>query len=128
MGLKEKQAIAGLDFGSSERSLKSNTGTDIKIELEAATFSDDMDAILYANQRGAQAVANGISKLCYDNIGKEAFCGLKIAKVKLVNHKEAGSRKIAVQGSVLELHGTFGDANTSWFDEHEIKEALENML
>jgi hypothetical protein len=127
MGLKEKQAIANLDFGWSEKSLKSATGNDIKIELDAATFNDDIDAIMYADQKGAMAAANGISKVCHNDIGKEAFNGLKVGKVKLVNHKEAGAKKVAVNSGVLELHGTWG-ANSDYFSEGEVRDQIENML
>jgi hypothetical protein len=127
MGLKEKQAMAALDFGWSERSLKSATGKDMKIELDAPTFNDDMDAIMYADQKGAMTAANGISKVCYNDIGIEAFNGLNVSKVKLVNHKEAGAKKVAINGEVLELHGTWG-ANSDFFSEGEVKEQIENML
>ena len=127
MGLKEKQAMANLDFGWSKKSLKSSTGNDIKIELDTNTFNDDMDAIMYADQKGAMAAANGISKVCHNDIGKEAFTALKVAKVKLVNHKEAGTKKIAVNAGVLELHGTWG-ANSDYFSEGEVRDEIENML
>jgi len=127
MGLKEKQALAGLDVSWSEKSLKSSTGKDIKIELDAATFNDDMDAIMLVDQKGAMAAANGVSKLCYNDIGKEAFNELKVFIVKLINHKEEGAKKIVIADGVMELHGTWGDKN-DYLSESEIKEALENML
>jgi hypothetical protein len=127
MGLKEKQAMASLDLAWSEKSLKSSTGREIKIELDAATFNDDMDAIMYADQKGAMAAANGISKVCHNDIGKDAFNDLKVSKVKLVNHKEAGAKKIVIADGVFELHGTWG-ANSDFFDEHEIRDTVENML
>ena len=85
MGLKEKQAIANLDFGWSQKRLKDATGKDIKIEVDAESFSNDIDAILYADSRGAEKVANGIAKVTHNDIGKDAFNDKKVSTIVLKN-------------------------------------------
>ncbi|MBS1505211.1 MAG: hypothetical protein JSS79_01085 [Bacteroidetes bacterium] len=126
MGLKEKQAMAGLDFGWSERRIKEYTGKDVKIELAADTFSNDMDAILFADSRGAERMANGIAKVCYNDIGKDAFNEKKVEKVVLKN-QAAGSRSITFDGTKLVMACAFTSSDDS-FSENEVQELIENQL
>jgi hypothetical protein len=127
MGLKEKQALAGLDFGWAEKRILECTGKAVKIEAKADTFLDDIDAIFLIDQKGAVAVANAIAKVCYNDIGKEAFNEKKVSSVLLVNAKEKGAKKLAFNGPVLELHGSWG-VGSDYLAEGEIKEAVENQL
>lgn len=118
--------MAGLDFGWSERRIKEYTGKDIKIELAADTFSNDMDAILFSDSRGAERMANGIAKVCYNDIGKEAFNEKKVEKIVLKNQAE-GSRSIAFDGSKLVMACAFTSSDDS-FSENEVKDLIENQL
>ena len=108
MGLKEKQALAGLDFGWAEKRIAEYTGKAFKIEVKADTFLDDIDAIFLVDQKGAVAVSNAIAKVCYNDIGKDAFNDKKAASVLLVNSKEKGAKKLSFSSGVLELHGAWG--------------------
>ena len=126
MGLKEKQAIAGLDFSWSEKRIKEAIGKDVKIELDAESFSSDMDAIMYADSRGAQKISNGIAKVCYNDIGKEAFNEKKINKVVLKN-QPSGSRVFAMKDGALTVAFAFG-ANSDFYSEDEVKDEIENQL
>lgn len=125
MGLKEKQALANLDFSFAEKTLKEYTGNEIKITLDQESFESDMDAIMYADQRGAQAIANGISKLCYNQIGKDAFNEKQVKKIVI---KNTGTEK----GSVEFVNGTLQfntPINTSdWLSDAEVKDLIENQL
>jgi hypothetical protein len=126
MGLKEKQAIAGLDFSWSVKRIKEVTGTDVKIELDAESFSSDMDAILYADSRGAEKTANGIAKVCYNDIGKDAFNEKKVTKVLLKNIAP-GSRSISIKDGALTVAFAFA-SNDDYYSENEIKDEIENQL
>jgi hypothetical protein len=64
--LKERQAIAGLDFYWAEKSILEHYGSVVKVELDQPSFAGNMDAKLYADSRGATVVANSISKICDD--------------------------------------------------------------
>jgi hypothetical protein len=125
MGLKEKQAMANLDFSSSLKRIKEYTGKDIKIELDSDSFSSDMDAILYADSRGAQRVANGLAIVCRNDIGKDAFNDKKITKVLLKNQTE-GSRSVSMKGGVLTV--AFAFSGSDHFSENELQEQIENQL
>ncbi|GHM98994.1 hypothetical protein WSM22_04840 [Cytophagales bacterium WSM2-2] len=125
MGLKEKQAIANLDFSWSLKRIKEYTGKDVKIELDPESFSSDMDAIMYADSRGAEKIANGIAKVCHNDIGKDAFNDKKITKVLLKNQAE-GSRAITMKDGVLTL--AFSYSGGDYYSENEIKDEIENQL
>ena len=126
MGLKEKQAIANLDFNWSIKRIKECTGKDVKIEIDTDSFSSDMDAIMFADSRGAQAIANGIAKVCHNDIGKDAFNEKNISKVMLRN-QAAGSREITMKKGVLTLACAF-TSNDDHYSASEIHEAIENQL
>ncbi|GHM98998.1 hypothetical protein WSM22_04880 [Cytophagales bacterium WSM2-2] len=121
--LKEKQALANVSLESAEKTLKEATGKDIKIEIDTKSFSGDMDAIDYLQSR-ATKVANGISKLCYNDIGKNAFNGKKITKIKLVN-LSTGKKSIVIANGVLIVTNNTSSEN---YQEDEIKDVIENML
>jgi hypothetical protein len=127
MGLKEKQALAGLDFGWAEKRIAEYTGKSVKIETKADTVMDDIEAIYLLDQKGAVAISNAIAKVCYNDIGKEAFNEKKVASILLLNSKEKSVKKVAFNGGVLELHGSWGVGN-DYLSESEIKEAIENQL
>ncbi len=127
MGLKEKQALAGLDFGWAVNRIKEYTGSDIKFEPDSATF-DDIEAIYMIVNQGADYMANAIASVCGDAIGKEAFNAKGFKTVSLINHKEKGKAKIAFNGSTLELHGTWGEADRQYLSAGDIQKQLENML
>ena len=125
MGLKEKQAIANLDFSWSTKRIKECTGKEIKIEIDAESFASDMDAILYAESRGAEKVANGIAKVCYNDIGKEAFNEKKIAKI-LLRNQTSGSRSLSMKDGVLTI--AFAFSGNDYYGEDEVKDEIENQL
>jgi len=127
VGLKEKQAFADLNFGWAEKRIAEATGRQVKIEAKADTFMDDIDAIYLVDQKGAVSVSNAIAKVCYNDIGKEAFNEKKVSSVLLVNSKDKGAKKVAFNGPVLELHGSWG-VGSDYLGENEIKEAIENQL
>jgi len=126
MGLKEKQAMAALDFGWSERRIKDVTGKAIKIELDTDSFSTDMEAIMYADSRGAEKAANGIAKVCHNDIGKDAFNEKKTEKVVLKN-QAAGNRSLTFEGTKLVIACAFSSSDDS-FSELEVKDLIENAL
>ena len=124
--LKEKQALANLDFSWSEKRILENYNSAVKIELEQSTFAGDMDAILYADSRGAQTAANAIAKVCNNNLGKEALQGKKITKVILKNDKEK-SPKVTIDKGIMTLWIGFSTSD-KYFSPAELQEAIENML
>jgi hypothetical protein len=126
MGLKEKQAMATLDFSWSEKRIQEYTGVATKVELDTNSFSNDIDAIWSADQRGAVAIANGIASVCYNDIGKDAFNEKKVNKVVLRN-QEAGKRSIEFEGNTLTMAFAFTNSSDA-FSESEIRETIENML
>jgi hypothetical protein len=126
MGLKEKQAMASLDFGWAEKRVLECTGTPVKIELDVNGFSNDLDAIYYADQRGAVTVANGIAKVCYNDIGKEAFNEKKISKILLKN-QPAGNRSISFENESLVLAFAFASGD-DYFSEGELAGKIEEQL
>ena len=127
MGLKEKQALAGLDFGWAEKRIAEYTGVTTRISVQPETVADDLDAIFMLDTKGAVSVANAIAKVCYNAIGKEAFGEKKVVSILLINHKEAGVKKVVIQAGALELHGSWGAAS-DYLSEDEIKDAIENQL
>jgi hypothetical protein len=124
--LKEKQAIAGLDFSWAEKRILDNYGSQVKIELDQPTFAGDIDAILYTDQRGAITAANVVAKICDDALGKEALQGKKITKVLLKNDK-SNSPKVTIDKGVMTLWIGFSTSD-KYFGESELKDAIENML
>jgi hypothetical protein len=124
--LKEKQAVANLDFSWAEKRILDNYGSAVKIVLDQATFSNDMDVISYAESRGATHVANAIASICGDNLGKEALQGKKIVKVLLKNDK-ASSPKVAIEKGLMTLFIGFSTSD-KYFTEAAMKEAIENLL
>jgi hypothetical protein len=126
MGLKEKQAIAALDFGWSERRIKEATGKEVKIEVDAESFSNDMDAIMYADSRGAEKIANGIANVCRNDIGKDAFNDKKIEKVVLKN-QPAGNRSLKFEGNKLVAAFAFTSSD-DFFSESDARDTIENAL
>ena len=127
LSLKEKQALAGLDFSWSEKRIKDNYGSDVKVSVDQDSFAGDMNAIDYASSRGAERVANAIAKICNDNIGKEALQAKKITKVVLKNMKTG--RKVEIVNGTLTLLSAFGGSgDNDYFGENELKDAIENLL
>lgn len=124
--LKEKQAIAALDFSWAEKRMLENYGSAVKVELDQPTFVGDMDAILYADQRGAVTAANAMANICYDKLGKEALQSMKITKVLLKNSKE-GAPKVTIDRGVMTLTIGFSSSD-NYFSESELKDAIESML
>jgi hypothetical protein len=126
MGLKEKQALANVNLEWATMRLKEATGKDITIEIDTESFSNDMDAIDYLQSRGNK-VSNGIAKLCYNDIGKEALNEKKITKVRLVNLPTGSTAKksISISDGVLTVTN---NVTTENFGEDEIKDVIENML
>jgi hypothetical protein len=123
--LKEKQAIAELDFSWSEKRIKENYGSDVKIELSQSSFSGDIDAIQYADSRGAQVAANAVAKVCDNKIGKDALVEKKITKVILKNDK-TNSPKVTLDKGIITL--LIGFSTDKYFSDSELREALENLL
>jgi hypothetical protein len=126
LSLKEKQAIAGLDFSWAEKRITENYSSPVKIELDQTSFAGDMDAILYADSRGAQVAANGIAKVCDNKLGKEALQGKKITKVILKNDK-ANPKKVTIEKGIMTLRSGFSTSD-KYFSDSELREAIENML
>jgi len=124
--LKEKQAIASLDFTWAERSIKDNYGSAVKIELDQPSFAGDIDAIQYADSRGAVMTANAIAKVCGYAVGKEALTAKKVNKIILRNIKE-GKYKVEIKSGVLTVFNGFSSSG-NYFGESELKEAIENLL
>ena len=125
MGLKEKQAIANLDFSWSVNRIKDYTGKTVTIELDTESFSSDMDAIMYADSRGASTIANGIAKVCYNDIGKDAFNSMNIGRIILKN-QPSGERSIVMKDGTLTM--ACGFATPNYYSESEVQEAIENQL
>jgi hypothetical protein len=123
--LKEKQAIAELDFSWSEKRIFDNYGTAVKIELNKSSFAGDMDAILYADSRGAQIAANAIARVCDNKLGKDALREKKVSTVILVNDK-ADAPKVKIDKGVMTL--TIGFSGDNYFSEADLREAIENLL
>ncbi|GHM98995.1 hypothetical protein WSM22_04850 [Cytophagales bacterium WSM2-2] len=126
LSLKEKQAIANLDFSWAEKRIAENYSSPVKIELDQASFAGDMDAILYADSRGATVAANGIAKVCDNKLGKEALQGKKITKVLLKNDK-TNSPKVVIDKGVMTLLIGFSTSD-KYYSDSELREAIENML
>jgi len=124
--LKEKQAIAGLDFSWSEKRILENYGSSVKIELDQPSVSGDMDAILFADSRGAQVAANAIAKVCGNALGKEALQGKKITKVIIKNIRE-GKYKVEIKGGIMTLFSGLSSSD-NYYGDSELQEAIENML
>src|SRR5882757_9756219 len=126
LSLKEKQAISQLDFGWAEKRIAENYSSPVKIELDQTSFAGDMDAILYADSRGAQVAANGIAKVCDNKLGKEALQGKRITKVVLKNDK-TNSPKVTIDKGIMTLQIGFSTSD-KYFSDSELREAIENML
>ena len=122
--LKEKQALAAQDFSSSEKNIKNDCGFDVKITVDAASFTGDIDAIYYLDSRGAQRVGNAISKICYNDLGKEAMKGKKITKIVLKNTKSG--KKWTIAGGVFTLSQTFN--GNDYYGESDLQTEIENSL
>lgn len=127
MGLKEKQALANVDFGWSEKRILEHVGQSLKIEVQADTVMNDLDAIYMLDNQGAVYLANAIAKVCHNQIGKDAFNDKKVKKILLINYMEAAKKKVAFNGETLELHGAWGTAN-DYLREAEIQSAIEDQL
>lgn len=124
--LKERQAIANLDFSWSEKRILENYGSTVKVELDQTSVAGDMDAILYADSRGAQTAANAIARICGDNLGKDALRGKKITKVVIKNIRE-GKPKVEIKDGAMIVY-TGLSSSENYFGESDLQAAIENML
>jgi hypothetical protein len=124
--LKEKQAIAGLDFSYSENRILESYGSAVPIVLDAPSFAGDMDAIMFADSRGALWVGNAFSRICDDKLGKEAMVDKKITKVVLKNDPK-NKPKVTIDKGIMTVSIGFSTED-SYFSESEMREAIENLL
>jgi hypothetical protein len=124
--LKEKQAISQLDFSWAEKRIAENYSSPVKIELDQNSFAGDMDAILYADSRGATVAANGIARVCDNKLGKEALQAKKITKIVLKNDKTQAP-KVNLDKGVMTLLIGFSTTD-KYFSEADLRAAIENML
>ncbi len=85
-----------------------------------------MEAIQYADQRGATAAANGIASVCRNDIGKDAFNEKKVNKVVLKN-QPLGGRSVTFAGNNLVIACAFASGD-DFFSEAEIRDEIENKL
>jgi hypothetical protein len=85
-----------------------------------------MDAILYADSRGAQTTANAIARVCSDNLGKEALRGKKITKVVIKNIRDGKPKAEIKDGTLTVFTGLSSSEN--YFGESDLQAAIENML
>jgi hypothetical protein len=99
---------------------------DNQIEMDANSFSNDLDAIQYVGQRGGEATPNGIAFVCRNDIGKEAFAEKKVTKIILKN-QPAGKRSLEFDGSSLIVSCAFASSD-DFFREAEIRDEIENKL
>lgn len=126
LSLKEKQAISGLDFSWSEKRILENYGSAVKVELDQASIAGNMDAISYADSRGAQVAANAIAKVCANALGKQALQGKKITKVVIKNISQ-GKYKVEINNGVMTMFSGLSSSD-NYFSDAELQEAIENML
>jgi hypothetical protein len=124
--LKEKQAIAGLDFGWAEKRIAENYGSAVKIAVDSASFAGDMDAILYACSRGSDYAANALASLCGDKLAKEALVEKKLTKLVLVNNAKK-KPSVAIANGVMTVTSGFS-SDDNHFSEQGLTEAIENLL
>lgn len=124
--LKEKQAIAELDFSWAEKRIVENYGSAVKIELDKTSVAGDMDAILYADSRGAQLAANVIARICGNELGKEALQNQRITKIVIKNIR-TGKATVEIKGGIMTLsEGLSSEDN--YFGETDLREAIEKTL
>jgi hypothetical protein len=124
--LKERQAIAGLDFGWAEKRIADNYGSAVKISVDAPSFAGDMDAISYAASRGSDIAANAIATICDDKLGKEALVAKKLTSIVLVNNAKKKPTVAIANGTMTLTIGFSSDDNH--FSEQELTSAIEDLL
>lgn len=126
LSLKEKQAIAALDFSWAQKRISGSYGSAVPVALDAPSFAGDMDAISYAATRGADVAANAIAAICDDALGKEALQGKKLTKIILVNKADA-KPALGLSDGTLTLAIGFSSSD-NYFSDRELKDAIEGLL
>jgi hypothetical protein len=129
MGLKEKQFMASADFSWHLDRIKRNTGTDIGITIdEKSAFSNDIEALFFVENRGAQVVGDAFERIITDDISKQAVQELNL-KTILLRHVPGGRREVEIKDGILTLsHDFLADSSSDRWDGGSLYKHLEGIL
>jgi len=126
LSLKERQAIAALDFSWAEKRIAGSYGSAVPISIDPQSFAGDMDAISYAASRGSDFAANAIAAICDDKLGKEALVEKKLTRIMLVNNAKK-KPLVTIAKGIMTLTIGFSSAD-NYFSEQEMRAAIEDLL
>lgn len=128
MGLEEKRWMAQLQdtvLPKLKEELKSIAGVEIALEMDAAGFANDVNALKYLEDQLRELI-NTLRGLVSDTTGAQAVkAGIK--KI-LIKNAGAGEKGISLNKGVVELVTACGKGLEGYVKDDEMKAALEAGL
>jgi hypothetical protein len=119
---KESTVISNSFFQWAEKRILDFTGKRIDIEMISDSFYGDTDALMYADLRGSNKIANAISLFCNTEKKGSDFNSLGLTKI-ILNNQSAGNRHIIFHNSELIISCAFANK-----DDHFSVRDLKNLL
>ena len=129
MGLAEKRVIKMLNeevIPEVTERLKAAVGKDIVIEMNWDSFETEKQ-LREVQHQCLGRIADGIEKLCGDDMGKEALADV-MTKLVVNNIAEAGDKKIALADSALTVDGKWEDFGSGIFTDSDYANQIEALL
>ena len=126
MGLEERRMIKELQdvtLPGRVKEIEEICGVPIPYDVDWTSLADDKTGLNFLDNASCHRLNMALRVICCDDMGKEAVReGLK--KVRLVNVKNHGDRKITFEGGVLEMHVSYAEGASGLFSDNEIRELL----
>ncbi|MEO5680592.1 MAG: hypothetical protein ABIS47_13085 [Acidimicrobiales bacterium] len=133
MGLDERRKLANLVdevLPSTRQEIKGDTGADIELELDVATFKDDAVALNYFEHQGAKDLANAMRIIGGAAMGKEAIIE-SIKKARFVNlpADRAADNKAVLADGVLTITGAWSvGSSDGWIGYDALARSIPDQL
>jgi hypothetical protein len=133
MGLDERRKLATLVdevLPATREEIKADTGADVELELDAATFKDDAVALNFFEYQGAKYLASAMRIIAVDAMGKEAIAE-SIKKARFVNLPvaQAAEKKAELSGGVLTITGAWGvGSSDGWIGYDALARSITDQL
>ena len=121
----EIRLTSNLYFEWAEKRIRECLGQPIQIEM-TGDFWDDEDAIMFADLRGANKIAQAISQVCQKKQVRIALCGMRLEKI-LLNNQPIGNRNVTFNHNEMIVYCSFADRKDH-FSVGDLKEVISNKI
>jgi hypothetical protein len=122
----EPMVISNSFFRWAEKRILDFTGKRIDIEMISDSFYGDTDALMYADLRGSNKIANAISLFCNTEKKRSDFNSLRLTKI-LLNNQSVGNRHIRFHNNQLIISCAFANKEDH-FSVRDLKNILDRQL